>query len=253
VGGTVAFVIATTILEGGDHFPGFRMLQPYVPLICVALMFYIPLLADWSRLTLSRTSGLVWSAGVAAATLVASYSTFALTNKGLKEDFTLAREGRRIGDLLNVLADPPAPDVGVLPAGGIAVAYNGRVVDLLGLNWAEMGHGSGRRTGMPGHSAFNLQVFWKHPPTIMLPTLISRAEPLVEKQTPGNFDLYVLQGLMNEKRFRDEYRPVLMHLGDGELFAYARSQFIEEHHNDPRIVPMDWDRFRPATVSVTTY
>jgi hypothetical protein len=244
VGGTMAFVIATTILEGGDHFPGFRMLQPSVPLICVALTFYVPLLADWSRLTVSRMTGLAWSAGIVGATLAASYSAFALTNKGLKEDFTLAVEGRRIGDLLNELADQPAPDVGVVPAGGIAVSYHGRIVDLLGLNWAEMGHAPGRRTGMPGHSSFNLQVFWKHPPKIMLPELTNPANPLNEKETPHRFELYVLHGLMNEKRFRDEYRPVLMHLGNGEIFAYARADFIDEHHSDPRIVPMAWERFR---------
>ncbi len=254
VGGTMAIVIATIILEGGDHFPGFRLFQPYVPLICVALTFYVPLLADWSRLTLSRMSGLAWTAGIVGATILASYSAFPLTNKGLKEDFTLAVDGRRIGDLLNALPDQPAPDVGVLPAGGIAVTYHGRVVDLLGLNWAEMGHASGRRTGMPGHSAFNLQVFWKHPPAIMLPTLTDQAHPLVEKQTPGGFDLYVLQGLLNETRFRDDYRPVLMHLGDGEIFAYARADFVDTHSNDPRIVPMAWERFRPPapTVSVAT-
>jgi arabinofuranosyltransferase len=251
VGGTMAFVIATIILEGGDHFPGFRLFQPYVPLICVALTFYVPLLADWSRLRLSRISGLAWSAAIVGATIVASYSAFPLTIKGLKEDFALAVEGRRIGDLLNALPDQPAPDVGVLPAGGIAVSYHGRVVDLLGLNWAEMGHASGRRTGMPGHSAFNLQVFWKHPPAIMLPTLTDPAHPLIEKQTPGGFDLYVLQGLLNETRFRDDYRPVLMHLGDGEIFAYARADFIDEHHNDPRIVPMAWERFRSPSPTMS--
>jgi hypothetical protein len=251
VGGTMAFVIATIILEGGDHFPGFRLFQPYVPLICVALTFYVPLLADWSRLTLSRMSGLAWTAGIVGATIVASYSAFPLTSKGLKEDFTLAVEGRRIGDLLNALPDQPAPDVGVLPAGGIAVSYHGRVVDLLGLNWAEMGHASGRRTGMPGHSAFNLQVFWKHPPAIMLPTLTDPAHPLIEKQTPGGFDLYVLQGLLDATRFRDDYSPVLMHLGDGEIFAYARTDFMDKHRNDPRIVALAWERFRSPSPAVS--
>jgi hypothetical protein len=161
-------------------------------------------------------------------------------------------EGRRIGDLLNELTDQPAPDVGVVPAGGVAVSYQGRIVDLLGLNWAEMGHAPGRRTGVPGHSSFNLQVFWKHPPKIMLPELTDPANPLNEKETPRRFELYVLHGLMNEKRFRDEYRPVLMHLRNGEIFAYARADFIDEHHSDPRIVPMAWERFRSPgpTVSV---
>jgi arabinofuranosyltransferase len=250
IGGTLAFVIATTILEGGDHFPGVRMLQPYVPLICVALTFYVPLIADRSRLTLSRMGGLAWSAGLVVATISSSYFAFASTNKDLKEDFTLAREGRRIGDLLNTLPDQPLPQVGVLPAGGIAVSYHGRVVDLLGLNWAEMAHASGRRTGMPGHSAFDLQVFWKHPPDIVLPELRGQVHPLNEKQTPQPFELSVLKGLMNEKRFRDDYRPVLMQLGDGEIFAYARADFIDKHHDDPRIVPMAWERFRPPQPTV---
>jgi arabinofuranosyltransferase len=257
VGGTMAAVIATTILEGGDHFPGFRLLQPYVPLICVALTFYVPLLADWGRLRLSRMSGLAWAAGVVGTTLAASYSAFAVTNKEYKqftEDFTIAWEGRRIGNLLNALPDQPAPDVGVLPAGGIAVSYHGRVVDLLGLNWVEMAHASGRRTGLPGHSAFNLEVFWKQPPEIMLPRLTDQANPLDEKQIPVHWELSLLHGLMNEKRFRDDYRPVLMHLGEGEIFAYARADFIDKHHDDSRIVPMAWERFRPPppTGSVAT-
>jgi arabinofuranosyltransferase len=251
VGGTAAVVIATTILEGGDHFPGFRMLQPYVPLMSVALMFYVPLLADWSRLALSRAAGVTWSAGIVVAIVVASYSSFAATDKGLKEDFELAVDGRQIGDLLNVLADPNLPDVGVIPAGGIAVTYHGRVVDLLGLNWAEMAHASGRRTGMVGHSAFNLDVFWKHPPQLMLPELAGGKNPLKEKQTPANFELWVLHGLMNQPRFREAYRPVLMHVGDGGVFAYARTEFIDRHTHDPRVEALAWERFRPAATTVT--
>jgi hypothetical protein len=76
----------------------------------------------------------------------------------------------------------------------------------------------------------------------MLPTLTDQANPLDEKQTPGRYELSVLQGLMDERRFRDDYRPVLMHLGDGEIFAYARADFIDEHHNDPCIAPMAWER-----------
>jgi arabinofuranosyltransferase len=252
IGGTIAFVVGAIVLEGGDHFPGFRMLQPYVPLMCVALTFYVPLLAGWNQLTPSRTSGLAWSACIVAAILVSSYSAFGVSNKGLKEDFALAQDGRRIGNLLNTLSDQPAPDVGVLPAGGIAVSYEGRVVDLLGLNWVEMAHASGRRTGMPGHSAFNLDVFWKHPPQIMLPELTGPGHPVDEKQTPARFELYVLQGLMNQKPFRDGYRPVFMHLEDGELFAYARADFIQAHKGDPRIEPMDWDRFRPVPPTTVT-
>jgi hypothetical protein len=179
---------------------------------------------------------------------VASYFEFAVADseyKLLSEDFTIAWEGRRIGSLLNALAEQPAPEVGVLAAGGVAVAYHGRVVDLLGLNWAEMAHASGRRTGVPGHSAFNVDVFWKHAPQLMLPRLTDPANPLDEKQMPVQWELSVLHGLMNEQRFRDNYRPVFMRLVDREIFAYARTDFVDKHRNDSRIVPLSWERFRP--------
>jgi hypothetical protein len=245
VSGTLASVIAGTILEGGDHFPGFRLFQPYVPLICVALLIYVPLFTDWSKLALGRLSGAAWSAGIVAATLAASYADFASSNEGFVEDFTIAREGRRIGELLNTLHGQPAPAVGVLPAGGVAMSYNGRVFDLLGLNWAEMAHASGRRKGLPGHSAFNGPVFWKYRPEIMLPRLTDPADPLNEKQTPSRWELSLLHGLMNETRFRDEYRPVFLRLGAEEIFAYARADFLNKYDNDPRIVAMSWEGFRP--------
>lgn len=244
IGGALAVIVASTILEGGDHFPGFRLLQPCIPLICVSLMFYVPLLSGWSRLTLSRAGGLGWAAALVAATFAASYASFAANHKEFREDFTIAWEGRRIGDLLNSLQEQPAPHVGVLPAGGIALSYNGRVVDLLGLNWAKMAHASGRRTGLPGHSAFNNDVFWEHRPHIMLPTLTDPANPINESELPGRWEVSLLRGLPNEKRFREEYRPALIRFADGEIFAYLRKDYLDRHPDDPRFVSLDWSRFR---------
>ncbi|HEY2399014.1 MAG TPA: hypothetical protein VGI23_01605 [Steroidobacteraceae bacterium] len=245
VGGTLAVVFATLILEGGDHFPGFRMLQPYVPLLSVMLLLYVPLLAGWKKLSLSPAAGVLWCAGLVVITLFASYSQFATSNKSLKEDFSLARDGRRIGNLLSELGDAHA-DVGVLPAGGIAVTYQGRIVDLLGLNWTEMAHASGRRTGMVGHSAFNLDVFWKHPPELMLPELSKPAGMPNEKGIPANFELWVLHGLLNQPQFRAEYSPVLVHVAGGTVFAYAHESFVNRYVGDPRVEVLPWTRFRDA-------
>ncbi|MBS0418843.1 MAG: hypothetical protein JSR66_14100 [Proteobacteria bacterium] len=255
VGGTLAVVMATLVLEGGDHFPGYRMMQPYVPLLAVALMFYVPLLGDWSKLSVSRATGALWTGAIVIAVMVASYSAFAIGSKPLKEDFSLAVEGRQIGDLLNELGDEHLPDVGVLPAGGIAVTYHGRVADLLGLNWVEMAHASGRRTGVVGHSGFNLDVFWKHPPELVLPQLLTQTVKLDEKQTPGKFELDVLHGLMNQPEFREQYEPVFIH-GDGvKLFAYARASFLKRHDGDPRFEVLSWSRFRdvPAEAAVAAH
>ncbi len=243
IGGTSLSAIGIAIFEGGDHFPGGRLLQPYLPLMCVALTFYVPLLGSWSQLIPSRRIRLSWTCALFAATLVASYSAFAFAKKDFKEDFTIAQDGRRMGELLNTLPDQPS--VGVLPAGGIALTYNGRVADLLGLNWVDMAHATGRRLGLPGHSAFNTDVFWKQPPEIMLPELIDEANPLIEPQMPGHWELSLLHGLPNEQQFRESYQPVKLHLGNGEIFAYASKRFIERHSGDARIEPLPWGRFRP--------
>jgi len=250
VGGTLAAVFATLILEGGDHFPAFRMMQPYVPLLSVMLLVYVPLLAGWKEVSLSRAAGGLWCAGVVVITFVANYSNFATATKPLKEDFSLAADGRRIGNLLSSLGDTHA-DVGVLPAGGIAVTYQGRIVDLLGLNWSEMAHASGRRVGMAGHSAFNLDVFWKHPPELMLPELSKPQGMPNEKAIPANFEIWVLHGLLNQRQFRNEYSPVLVHVGGGTVFAYARGSFISRYVGDPRVEVLPWTRFRDAPAEPT--
>jgi arabinofuranosyltransferase len=250
VGGTLAVVFATLVLEGGDHFPAFRMLQPYVPLLSVMLLIYVPLLAGWNQLPLSRAAGGLWCAAVVVILFVANYSAFATAKKGLKEDFSLAADGRRIGNLLSALGDSKA-DIGVLPAGGIAVTYQGRIVDLLGLNWSEMAHASGRRVGMAGHSAFNLDVFWKHPPELMLPELTQPTGLPNEKAVPANFEIFVLHGLLNQRQFRDEYSPVLVHVGGGTVFAYARESFVSRYVGDSRVEVLPWTRFRDAPAEPT--
>jgi hypothetical protein len=251
LGGTVIAVIATQLIEGGDHFYGFRLFQPCMPLLTAALLFYVPLVAeDWRRLTSSPAIYRAWLIGWIGATSAASYSAFYLDNSsnsttGLTKEFVLAQQGRHLGELLNQLSgSATAPEVGVLPAGGIAVTYHGRVVDLLGLNWAEMAHATGRRAGPRGHAAFDPGVFWKHPPALMLPTLIDAANPLDEHSTPSPDDVSVLKGLLDETRFRSEYQPMLVSLAGSRMFAYARSDMIEQYRHDGRVMALDWKAFR---------
>jgi hypothetical protein len=107
---------------------------------------------------------------------------------------------------------------------------------------------------MVGHSGFNLEVFWKHPPELMLPELTKPTGPQNLKGMPANFELAVLQGLLNERRFREEYSPVVLHFGDGTMFAYARESFVDRHQGDSRIEVLPWQQLRaaPAETVLTT-
>jgi hypothetical protein len=101
---------------------------------------------------------------------------------------------------------------------------------------------------MVGHSAFNLDVFWKHPPELMLPELSKPAGMPNEKAIPANFELWVLHGLLNQRQFRAEYSPVLIHIGGGTVFAYARESFVSRYVGNSRVEVLPWTRFRDAPI-----
>jgi len=59
---------------------------------------------------------------------------------------------------------------------------------------------------------------------------------------------------MNERRFRQEYSPVVIHVGAGTMFAYARESFVDRHQGDSRIEVLPWQQLRdaPAETALTT-
>lgn len=216
---------ALPLFEGGDHFGAHRLLQPFLlPALIPAIYLAGRLLEAVPEDTRSRwRQAIPQSAAllVLLATLAATWASFRGTS-GLSREFKIAAHGREVGAALTQELDPDArPSVGVVTAGGVALTYEGRVLDLMGLNWTDMGHSPGPRKGARNHAAFDTLVFWQAPPEIMLPRF-QRRRPSAASAVAFEFDRVVLADLFDSPRFDEEYEPRMLQAAGGYLLAYVR-------------------------------
>ncbi len=221
-------VFALTLVSGGDHFGSFRLMQPIYPSLFVvafvigAASFRIPngraRFPKWFRVVLVLMISVVY-----LSTTMANFSRASR----LKHEFRLAKNGRALGAVLNSIAERSAGTrVASITAGGIAMTYKGRIVDLMGLNWPKMAHATERRSGVHGHSAFADSIFWAESPELVLPSM-SDAKPSAIVDT--DFQLKILNGLQRSARFRKEYAPVAIPVSGRYVVTYARRDWVAEY------------------------
>ena len=156
------------ILAGGDHFAYFRFFQPVWPLLCVMLVSvvarcYVPFRRS--------PSGFGWPCVILlfAFVLFSFFSSFRKwrQNPGwtqfspIRQEFSIAETGRNDGRMLSRMFDglPEKPILGVVTAGGVSRTYQGRIVDLMGLNNVAIAHHPGDRIGIKNHAAFEPELF----------------------------------------------------------------------------------------------
>lgn len=234
---TVFGVLAIYTALGGDHFEYWRFFQPITPLL--PLVMALSAVAIWQRL--APATGPNTFGRVAAAFLVGvlwlgiSHGDFRQARFDLVKEFRLVRNGIDFGRYMNTLDDDAVLGVGA--AGGIALGYDGPMLDLLGLNWVEMAHANPVKTGFRNHASFDRETFWRHTPDV-LPGFDKRCEEtsyLIEKVDAG-----LTKGLLIEPRFQQTYAPVRFRDGDRCWRAIAKRDWIATM-NDARIEPLDWD------------
>jgi hypothetical protein len=234
---------AIQLLEGGDHFPGLRMLQPFMPLYAIPLTYLVAEI-DWpARVRSSRFTRPLQHGAAAALVAGIFFSQLATycTYDSISREFEIADTTRRIGQVLNHLRLKQRPTVGMVAAGGIALSYRGRVLDLMGLNWVKMAHASTRRAGFRGHSAFDEGVFWSEMPDLMVPSLL----PGIRNDNVLRVDRFtrtVLHGLLDSQRFKENYRPVIYSSTDGTVLFFCRNRLIGGGEGDPAMMVVDWNR-----------
>ena len=107
----------------------------------------------------------------------------------IRKEYALVEQGLDFGNFLNEVE--PRPSIGVGPAGGIALSYDGYIYDLLGLNWVEMAHANPVKTGMRNHASLtkplsgNMHLMCLQPsivpalPTNGLPFGLMQIQPLM--------------------------------------------------------------------------
>ena len=219
------------LVGGGDHFAGFRFVQPFVPLMILPVVGLLVALdrrlttpgqARAWRSAASKSRGgrprpeperaralatpamaLVLTA-IVALSAVRSWHSFA-TENGLWHEFVTATEGRLMGRTLNaILPADPRPTVAAVITGGLAFTYDGRVLDLVGLNWQAMGHAPGDRKGVKNHAAFNDAVFYEAMPDVVTPVFL-RETAFSACDAFSPFDQHALRYIHRDARFRAAY------------------------------------------------
>jgi arabinofuranosyltransferase len=240
--------LVAPILEGGDHFDGFRFYQPVWPLLPIPLAAFLHYL--FAGTPVGRRMGAFRPLAVAAAVIVAlgGWMLFApdipswrnIGARRLVDEFRLAKEGRSIGQSLNRVFADWYPEVGAIAVGGIQYTYKGNVNDLMGLSNVEIAHHPGERKGIKNHAAFSKEVFFRQKPAVMIPiSLPVHARETLGRPVPPDFAKYLnhrwvlepLQGLPRDPAFRSLYTPAMVSRSDSaapeSIAGFIRNDILE--------------------------
>lgn len=224
------------VLVGGDHFVMFRFYQVTWPLLPLPLLILAgPMVAERLKLSAPWRNLLP----VLAVILFIFLSSDPWHRIGfghrMHSEFKLVKRDLAVGNSLNQSFDEmDRPSIGVVAAGAIAFAYQGEVIDMMGLNNLEMAHSEGDRKGRKNHAAFNKEVLMRQRPHILLPGLVDGIDVLVEARrdqlarhaaSPGTD---VLKGLCSEQRFLDLYQLGAMEVSGSKLLGgWFRKDYLE--------------------------
>jgi hypothetical protein len=213
--------VSIRLLEGADHFAGFRCIQPFVPL---GLALAAGVLSDALGTKRLASHALIILSFVTLPLGWIRFWAHSSRRYSLTQEHGLALDQRRIAHQLGlaIRVGSKPPTVALVPAGGFAWAYVGPVLDLMGLNWVEMAHDTTSRYGYVGHSSFSPKVFWKARPDIVEPILNRGVlKSACDAVHPG-FN-WLLGGLLTSERFRRDYAGAEIDLGNDRLrFLYRR-------------------------------
>ena len=210
--------LALPLAEGGDFFGAQRFYQPFVPLMIVPLVGFLRG-AD-GRQRFGPRPLLVSALSLALAALVAWAWLGFIAETALGREYRLAERGRWLGAALNAaLPAQPRPRVAAIAVGGLGFGYEGRVVDLMGLNWTAMAHAPGDRRGTRNHAAFAPAVFWREMPEIVTPILLMfRPETACDLHDP--FADLALDRILDTRRFRAHYAAGYLDTPRGAVGGY---------------------------------
>lgn len=241
---------------GGDHFGGWRFFQPYWPFASGVLLssLLLPARLGFSGAGTSKQTRVAFLAlGCAAVCAVATYAMgpiawrdLARTSR-LRHEFTIAEEGRRSGHRLNeMFPGDQKPTIAVIRSGGMPLAYDGFVYDLLGLNNTAMAHAnSDRSCCMKGHAAFDSRIFYlQQPDIVVLDGRICDLGSPVRQLGGGDWMDRSMKGIHRQRLFRELYAPVAlatpaMARQGHAICEYANLLFLEKLDADlvVRVLP----------------
>lgn len=231
------------LLTGGDHFFLGRVLQPLFPLTFLVFTYLIFKSEPWP---FNSLKGHKRTLAVLALLLLAMllpdqlrFYQYRTITTDLHIEYQIAQEGRKTGLQMTAFFENsgPLPVVGVICAGGFAYTYQGKTLDLLGLNNVAMAHAHAvKPTDRPkNHGSFDPVVFYAQQPDLVYPTsFLTDTTNLVlfdrQADFATDFMARALQHIHQEARFKALYVPALMSRKEQPevLYAYFRRMYIAQ-------------------------
>ncbi|WP_298298932.1 hypothetical protein [Hydrotalea sp.] len=211
--------IVIPVLEGADHFRGFRMYQPIYPLLYfiyinpIFIVYkkisytYIKLYAGILSIAIFIFTFFNWNDfknSQSFAYVPANYQ-FSIFN-----EFYIAANERENGRHIALIFEQYLPAIGYGSAGGIAYGYKGKVYDMMGLNNTQMAHADAIKEGPKGHESFNKKVFYQLAPDIIMPQ--TPAPSNLNLQNVNNYytdrnswDNLIFKDIFNDAVFKEKY------------------------------------------------
>jgi hypothetical protein len=217
--------LVVPLMVGGDHFALYRLYQPLWPLFVLPL-FYMSDILDLDLGHIVRYGlTLVISVAFLALPVINWANPDYLYNR-FSFEFTHAAEGEAIGETLNRLFEDPLPSVGAIKVGGIAFAYEGMIVDMMGLNNLAMAHTLGSREGMKNHAAFNGDVLLSQRPDLLLPTMGTPDGLHAQLEEWCVWRNSILRGFLREERFLNAYQLTILSRSGDHILAYVEREYL---------------------------
>lgn len=229
------------LVTSGDHFNLFRFFQPY---LIFFFLFFIK--TEEVQNFLSKFQSYVSNKKVLVISVIPIvysllnignfYQLNALYQNGTSpifQEMNIARDERISGNKLNLMFDINKPSIGVLTAGGIAYEYEGKIIDLLGLNNTEMAHANKLKYGVRGHASFDKNTFFALSPDIFFGWFVQDTINVKAIHEIDNFKEHffnkVFKNLYFDEVFKSKYLPILIIDKKNKLYynAYINKNSIE--------------------------
>ncbi|MBO9402569.1 hypothetical protein [Shimia sp. R9_3] len=227
-------LLMTYAALGGDHFVLWRFYQPVAPLLPVALALLVALGAGMPSTTLgaAKVAGAVAALGI----MLIGWGQYYQSRFDIRKEYVLVEQGLDFGAFLNEVE--PRPSIGVGPAGGIALAYDGHIYDLLGLNWVEMAHANPVKIGMRNHASFDKPTFWRHQPDVL--AAFNRACTKDQGLAFWSHADSAFDGLYSDADFQAAYVPVAFRNTTQCWPSFARHEWLARATPSDAILVYDW-------------
>ncbi|MFQ5924115.1 MAG: hypothetical protein ACE5M4_14855, partial [Anaerolineales bacterium] len=222
--------IFTPVIVGGDHFDLSRFYQALWPL------FFLYGLGLFGALRINLNSPARYIAAAIAVVAFLLLPRANWLNQGyeqyIRHEFRIAEDGKILGTTLMSMFHDGLPSIGVITAGGIALEYEGTVVDVMGLNNVSMAHSPGDRRGKKSHAAFNSEVFLEQSVDLLAPMTGPRGTLYTESLVEHCLRNTWLKGMLENEQFLELYQPAIISDTQQQVLAYVDRDFLADL--DPR-------------------